>query len=163
MVIYFGADHRGFKLKEYLKNFLKNQGYEVVDVGNYSEEADDDYPDFARKVAEKVSLDYEQSRGVLICGSGMGMDIVANKFARVRSALAAKPDQAYDSRNENDSNVLTLAADYLEPETAKKILKVWLTTPFSREERHRRRLQEISELEREFSRPIIKEENDEEE
>lgn len=160
MVIYFGADHRGFKLKETLKDFLKNRGYEVVDAGNDSYDENDDYPDFVGRVAEKVSLDYENSRGVLICGSGVGVDIAANKFIKVRSALAMTPDQAYDSRNDADTNILCLAADYLEKETAEKILEVWLTTPFSREERHRRRLQKISEIEAKTSRLILEDQEE---
>ncbi len=160
MVIYFGADHRGFKLKEYLEGFLKNRGYEIADLGNSVYDEADDYPDFAAAVAKKVSLDYEQSRGVLICGSGVGMDLVANKFAKVRSALAMTPDQAYDSRNDDDANILILAADYLEPEAARKTLEVWLSTPFSREERFRRRLQKIHEIEQKHLKPVLEEEEE---
>lgn len=161
MVIYFGADHRGFKLKEYLKDFLRTKGYEVVDAGNEIYDEADDYPDFAATVARRVSLDYENSRGVLLCGSGAGVNIVANKFRRVRAVLAASPDQAYDSRNDDDSNILSLAADYLEPEEASKILSVWLTTPFSNEKRFRDRLQKISQIESKISRVVGEEEENE--
>lgn len=135
----------------------------MADLGNGFYDEADDYPDFVAAVAERVSLDYENSRGVLICGSGVGMAVVANKFIKVRAALVSNPDQAYDSRNDTDSNILCLAADYLEPEAAKKILEVWLTTPFSREERFRRRLQKISEIELKTSRPIFEKENEEDE
>lgn len=145
-MIYIGADHRGFQLKEYLKGFLQNAGYAVVDAGTAYDE-NDDYADVARAVAEKVSANSEQSRGILVCGSGVGVDIVANKFAKVRSALVANPDQAFDSRNDDDTNVLSLGASYLRKEDAQKIVATWLQTPFSQEERHRRRLQKISLLE----------------
>ena len=147
MIIYLGTDHRGFKLKEHLKNSLKERGSEVVDLGNDNYDEDDDYPDFASVVAQRVSVDYEQSRGILICGSGVGVDIVANKFKNVRSALANTSNQAFDSRNDEDANVLSLGADYLTPEDALKIVEVWLTTPFSGESRHQNRLKKISEIE----------------
>ncbi len=150
MVIYFGADHRGFQLKEKLKDFLKNRGYEVVDLGNLEYDESDDYPDFASAVAEKVNIDYENSRGILICGSGVGMDIVANKFPNIRSVLALNSDQVYDSRTHNDTNILTLASDYLDEEPALKITEAWLGTPFSGEERYVRRLKKISALELEL-------------
>ncbi|KKU91420.1 MAG: hypothetical protein UY23_C0001G0026 [Candidatus Jorgensenbacteria bacterium GW2011_GWA1_48_11] len=158
MVIYIGADHRGFELKEYLKNFLKNKGFEVVDVGNDHLDENDDYPDFAEKVAVKVNQDYENARGVLICGSGVGVDVVANKFMKVRSALVANPDQAFDSRNDDDANVLALAANYLALEDAQKILTVWLSTPFSGDPHHLRRIQKIVQLEFKISKPISEEE-----
>ena len=147
MIIYLGADHKGFKLKEYLKNSLKEKGYEIVDLGNDSYDENDDYPDFASAVAQRVSVDYEQSRGILSCGSGVGVDVVANKFKNVRSALANTSNQAFDSRNDDDTNVLSLAADYLTPEEALKTVEVWLTTPFSGETRHQARLKKISEME----------------
>ena len=147
MLIYIGADHKGFKIKESLSADLKEGGYEVVDVGNGIYDEDDDYPEFASSVAEKISLDPENSRGVLICGSGVGVDIVANKYANVRSALVATPDQAMASRNDDNANVLSLAADFVTENEAKKILKVWLQTPFSQEERHRKRLEKIEKIE----------------
>ncbi|HXF44472.1 MAG TPA: RpiB/LacA/LacB family sugar-phosphate isomerase [Candidatus Paceibacterota bacterium] len=154
MVIYIGADHRGFKLKEHLKNFLKGKGYQVVDVGAATFEEDDDYPDFAEAVARKVSLDYENARGILICASGVGVDVVANKFRNVRSSLVLTPDQAFDSRNDDNANVLSLAAEYVKPEEAQKIVTVWLETPFAAEERFRRRLDKISRLELKVSHPV---------
>lgn len=146
MLIYIGADHRGFKLKESLKNYLKESGYEAVDVGNSVYDQADDYPDFAKKVAKEVSLNSSESRGILICGSGVGMDIVANRFKNVRSVLASTPDQAASSRNDDNTNVLSLAADFLTESEAKKILTIWLETDFSGEERHKRRLEKIDQL-----------------
>ena len=147
MLIYIGADHRGFQLKESLKSYLKTSGYEVVDIGNDKYLATDDYPDFAALVARKVSLDPENSKGILICGSGVGVDVAANKFKNVRSALAFNTEQAAMSRSDDNANVLSLAADYLEEAEAKKILTVWLATPFSGEERNQRRLRKIEDLE----------------
>ncbi len=147
MLIYIGADHRGFQLKETLKKFLKDQGYEVVDVGNDHYDENDDYPDFAKLVSRAVSQDTLTRRGILICGSGVGMDIAANKFKGIRSASVSSPDQAYSSRNDDDTNILSLAADFLAEDDAKKILSTWLVTPFSNQENFNRRLQKISELE----------------
>lgn len=147
MIIYIGADHRGFNLKEKLKPFLTNKGYTVADRGNNFYDEADDYPDFAGLVAQEVAQDPDNRRGILICGSGIGVDIVANKFPRIRSALANNPDQALSSRNDVDANILCLPADFLDEEQAKKILSVWLQTPFSGEERHKRRIQKISEIE----------------
>lgn len=147
MLIYIGADHRGFQLKESLKNYLKTSGYEVVDVGNDKYVAGDDYPEFAALVARKISLDPENSRGVLLCGSGVGVDVAANKFKNVRSALAFNTEQAAASRSDDNTNVLSLAADYFNEDDAKKILSVWLATNFSGEERHQRRLKKIEDIE----------------
>ena len=147
MLIFIGADHRGFQLKESLKSFLKDGGYEAVDVGNHEYVEGDDYPDFVSLAARKVSLDPENSRGVVICGSGVGVDIVANKYENVRSALASNPEQAIASRNDDDANVLALASDFLTEGEAKNILTVWLQTDFSEEERHRRRLEKIKKIE----------------
>lgn len=147
MVIYIGADHRGFELKQYLINFLKGEGYAVADEGSAAYDESDDYPPIAARVAEKVSVDYEGSRGVLICGSGVGMDVVANKFANVRAALAGTPDQAFDSRNEDDANILCLGANYLDAAAARQIVLTWLTTPFSKEPRYARRLKAVADLE----------------
>jgi len=149
MLIYIGADHKGFQLKESLKKFLKDKGYEVVDVGNNHYDENDDYPDFAKLVARAISQDPFNRRGILICGSGIGMDIVANKFKNVRSALVSNSDQAYLSRNDDDANVLSLAADFIDEEQAQKILTTWLVTPFSNKEHHKRRLGKITSIEAE--------------
>src|SRR3989338_2425374 len=101
MVIYFGADHRGFNLKTALREYVKNQGYETVDAGNSVYDEKDDYPVFAAAVAEKISMDPERNRGIVVCGSGVGVDVVANKFDGVRSALAISPDEVYDARHDN--------------------------------------------------------------
>ncbi len=146
MIIYIGADHRGFKLKETLKKFLQESGYTVSDLGNTQYFEGDDYPDFAKLVAQKVSADALNSRGILICGSGVGVDVVANKFPNVRSALGFSPDQVVEARSDDDVNVLALAADFLEEAEAKKIVSVWLQTPFDGDERDKRRIEKIRQI-----------------
>lgn len=147
MTIYFGADHRGFDLKEKLKAALHSEAYEVVDLGAAEEDPADDYPDFAGAVAAKVSASPEATRGIVICGSGFGVDITANKFKGVRAALAASPDHIYQGRHDDDVNVLAIAADGTDEATALKIAKVFLATPFAADERYRRRIQKIADLE----------------
>ncbi len=153
MIIYIGADHRGFELKKELTSFVQNAGYTVTDVGDYEYDEEDDYPDFARAVAEKVSRDSEGSRGIIICGSGIGVTVVANKFRNVRAALVSSPDQAFDSRNDDAANVLTLAANYTRSDVAKQIVATWLETPVSTEPRYERRLKKIITLEDDLYSP----------
>jgi ribose 5-phosphate isomerase B len=152
MIIYIAADHRGFNLKESLEVYLKDSGYTVVDSGNEVFDENDDYPDFASKLAKEVAIDPSNRRGVLICGSGVGVDVVANKFKNIRSGLITTSDQAYLSRNDDDTNILSLGADVTDLETAKKILSVWLQTPFSGEEKHQRRIQKIKDIETSMER-----------
>ena len=147
MLIYIGADHRGFELKEILKKFLQENGYEVIDVGNDHYDTNDDYPDFAALAAHAVSQDSINRRGILICGSGAGMNIVANKFESVRAVSINNSEQAKLSRNDGDSNIISLSADFIDKEKAEDILRVWLKTPFSGDERHKRRLKKIMEIE----------------
>jgi ribose 5-phosphate isomerase B len=147
MIIYIGADHRGFELKKIIIEYVKNLGYSVSDLGNSKYEEDDDYPDFAAAVAAKVSADPTGSEGIVICGSGVGVDVVANKFRAVRSALSFSPDQAGASKADDATNVLALPADFLELDVAKRIVSVWLQTPISTDARYKRRLDKIRELE----------------
>lgn len=150
MVIYLGSDHRGFKLKESVSEFLKGSGYEVVDFGNSSYDENDDYADFAKLVAQKVSMSPDE-RGILFCGSGAGMDISANKFRKVRSVLAVSPDQVYSARHDDNVNVLSIAANFTKEEDAKKLVSVFIETPFGGEERHQRRLDKITQIEQGWS------------
>ena len=147
-MIYIGADHRGFKLKEALKNYLKELNLEYDDLGALEIIFDDDYPDYAILVAKKVAENPKENRGVLICGSGIGVDITANKFQGVRSALLFNSEQARMSRNDDNTNVLSLSADFIEENIAKEIMKVWLETSFSRLERYARRLEKIKAIEK---------------
>ena len=145
-MIYLGADHRGFKLKEYIKKRLSEDELEFVDKGDLVLDPEDDYVDFAKLVASEVIQD-EKHRGVLICGSGVGVDMVANKIDGVRCALVGDAARAEQSRQHEDVNVIALPSDILEEETGYQIVKAFLNTPFSGEERHVRRLEKMKEVE----------------
>ena len=151
--IVIGADHGGYRLKEELKPFLKQLGYSVEDVGTDSEESCD-YPDYAFKVAAAVGnnnsgLDtFPPVVGILVCRSAAGMIIAANKVKGVRAVAALDETSARHSREHNAVNVLGLSGDWMTAEQAKKVVKAWLETPFTREERHSRRLQKIAEFEK---------------
>ncbi|MEK7546715.1 MAG: RpiB/LacA/LacB family sugar-phosphate isomerase [Patescibacteria group bacterium] len=147
MLIYLGADHRGFNLKKSVSDFLRNKGYEVVDLGNQNYDENDDYVDFAGEVAKKISADSENRRGILICGSGVGVDIAANKFRGVRSALGISADQVYEARRDDDVNILSIAADFTAESDAQKIIETFLETPFREEEKYRRRRDKLTQLE----------------
>lgn len=144
--IAIGADHAGYRLKEFVKKLLEEKGFEVVDVGTYSEERCH-YPEYARKVAKMVS-EGEVSRGVLICGSGIGMSIVANKFKGVRAALCHNIYSAKFSRLHNNSNVLCLGGRVTGEDLTREIVETWLNTPFEGG-RHQERLNLISQIEEE--------------
>ena len=144
MKVVLASDHRGYQLKDSLKKFLEEREIEFLDVGAFSADSVD-YPDFAMLAAEKVSHG-EYDRGILICGSGIGMCVVANKFPGIRAAVCHDVSTAEMSRKHNDSNMLSLGADVINEELARKILHVWLETKFE-EGRHLRRIQKISEIE----------------
>ncbi len=146
-MIYIGADHGGYKLKEQLKKFLTKKKLEFVDVGAKKLKVGDDYPDYAKIVGKKVSQNPLRNLGLLICRSGQGVCIVANKFNHVRAALVWNEKEAEMSRKDDMSNVLCLPSDYISQKDAEKIVKVWLDTPYSTEARHVRRVKKISDLE----------------
>jgi len=145
MKIAIGADHGGFRLKGVLVEFLKRRGYEVKDFGTFSEESCD-YPIIGYEVAKAVST-RKFSRGILICKTGIGMCIVANKVRGIRAALCDRVDIAISSRQHNDANILVLAANIVSDDMAKKIVKAWLATS-SLGGRHRRRVMQINQIER---------------
>ncbi|MCL5291679.1 MAG: ribose 5-phosphate isomerase B [Actinobacteria bacterium] len=149
MRIAIGADHAGFSLKEELKKALGEIGVEYTDFGTFSDESVD-YPDFAAEVAERIVAG-EYDRGVLVCGSGIGVTIAANKVPGIRAALCTNADCARLSRQHNDANVLTLGARFTDISLAKEILRIWMETAFEGG-RHARRLDKIGELERRFCR-----------
>lgn len=128
MKIAMGADHKGYALKERIKAFLVKQGHEVIDFGTDSEESTD-YPDYGIKVARAVA-DREADRGITVCWTGNGMNMVVNKLPEIRGAYAFTEEMARLTREHNDSNVLSLASKWLEPELAERIVQVWLTTDF---------------------------------
>ncbi|RLE72284.1 MAG: ribose 5-phosphate isomerase B [Thermoprotei archaeon] len=149
MKIAIASDHAGYKLKEYLKKTLEKEGYEVADLGTYSSESVD-YPDYATKLAKLVSKNLVE-KGILICGTGIGMSIAANKFPGVRAAVCWSEETAALSRRHNDANILCLGGRVLKPEKAAKILKIWLSTEFEGG-RHFRRIQKIKKIEEELYR-----------
>lgn len=146
-MIYLGADHRGFELKTRLYKRLTDEGFEVTDLGNDHLDPDDDYVLFAEKVAHATVAE-NTNRGILLCGSGAGVDMVANKVEGVRSALVFDLPRAKQAREHEDANVLALPADILDEEMAWEVVKMFLETPFSGEERHIRRLKEMKEVEK---------------
>jgi len=146
MQIGLACDHGGFELKEELKAFLKSLGAEPVDLGTFNEDSVD-YPDFGIRVAEKISKG-ELEKGILICGTGIGMSIVANKFRGVRAALVNDLYSARFCREHTDANILVIGGRIVGKDLAKEIVKTWFQTPFAGG-RHKRRLEKIEALEKE--------------
>lgn len=145
MKIAIGADHAGFALKEELRASLQSKGLEVVDFGTHSSESTD-YPDYASAVAHAVSKG-EAECGILVCSTGVGMSIAANKVEGVRAALAFNSDEVELTRRHNNANVLTLGARYTNLQQAEELIGVFLKTPFDGG-RHQRRVDKIASLEK---------------
>ena len=143
--IALGCDHGGYKLKEFLKNYLSKKGYAVKDFGIHTEKPSD-YPLVGYEVARAVSKGVFK-RGILICKTGIGMAIIANKLLGVRSGVCNTEAQAKTSREHNDTNVLSLAAKYINSNKARKIVNVWLNTKATGG-RHKRRVNQIKKLEK---------------
>ena len=141
MKIYLATDHAGFELKEKIKNFLKDEGYQVEDLGNFQYDEKDDYPDWIKPAAEKISKS-PSDRAIVLGGSGQGEAMVANRYKGVRAAVLYKYDKDIVrlSREHGDANVLSLGARFLKEKDALKAVKLWLETPFPGEERHKRRI-----------------------
>jgi ribose 5-phosphate isomerase B len=146
-MIYLGSDHGGFELKEKIKKFLDKNKYKYVDMGNKVFDKGDDYPDYAFKVAEKVAKE-KNAVGILFCRSSEGMIIAANKVKNIRAASVFNEKSARLSREHNDANVIALPGDWMNEKDAEKILKTFLDSKFSSEERHVRRIKKISDYEK---------------
>lgn len=144
MKIALGADHAGYELKNKIKSYLEEQGFQVADEGTVSNESVD-YPDFAKAVGEDV-VNKRADLGILVCGSGIGMAIAANKVPGVRAANVSTEYEAQMSREHNDANVLAIGARILDEAAAKKVVDTWLKTPFAGG-RHQRRVEKIAEIE----------------
>ncbi|AJF60756.1 MAG: ribose 5-phosphate isomerase B [archaeon GW2011_AR10] len=144
MRVIVGADHAGFRLKEKIKEHLKRKGFEVVDEGTDSEKSCD-YPDFAVKVAEKVAKS-PKSIGIVVCGTGIGTAMAANKVKGIRAALATNEYMARMAREHNNANVLSLGARVSKEKEALEMVDSFLGTDFSLEERHRRRVKKIDAI-----------------
>lgn len=144
--IYLGTDHHGFALKHELLAWLKRLGHQVIDFSTPAPDPHDDYPQVSKAVAQAV-VDWPGSRGILLCGSGIGVVIAANKVTGIRAAAGWLPQQVEHGRTADDINVLGLAADYLDLVTAQHLVEIFLTTQFGEQERAVRRIAQITQLE----------------
>lgn len=147
MKIYIGADHNGFALKAELIKTLTSAGYDVTDEGSTELDPKDDFTKFANKVvyAMRASKDRDP-RGILICGSGQGMCMAANRFKGIRAGLVWNLEGAKAARNDSDSNVICLSADQLSTNQAVKLVEAWLAAPFAGAARFKRRIRELDQL-----------------
>lgn len=153
-MVFVGADHAGFGLKEKLIPYLKNLGYEVEDKGAFEYNEEDDYPDFVIPVAREVSKHPDKFKGLILGGSGQGEAMLANKFRDVRAAVYYGPGQCVATENDvsiiklsrehNDANILALGARFLTEEEMRNAVKEWLNTKFKGETRHRRRITKMN-------------------
>lgn len=147
MKIYIASDHNGFDYKRQLADFLQLSGHEVIDEGSLKRTPDDDFPQFAgRAVSALLADSAKDSRAILICGSGQGMCIAANRFKGIRASLCWNVEEARASRNDDDSNVLCLASRYTGFDEVKPIVSAWLMTPFAAAPRFIRRLKQLDDL-----------------
>ncbi len=145
MKIFLGADHNGYEFKEKLEGDLNWQGHEVVDMGDIDLNKDDDFPEYAAKVATAV-LGEKDSVGILLCGSGQGVCMAANRYKGIRASLVWDQDEAKASRNDDDANVICLPAKKLTFEQVKELVDTWLSTPFAGAARFQRRIKQLDEL-----------------
>ena len=150
-MIAIGCDHGGVELKDFIGGLLRSMGFEVSDCGTHGGDSVD-YPDYGREVSQRVSVGVAE-RGVLVCTTGIGMSIVANKFPGVRAALVRDLDTARSSREHNDANILVLSGAKTEQAVAREIVETWLTTPFAGG-RHQRRVDKITQLEQDLGRRL---------
>lgn len=147
MKVFIGADHNGFEYKGQLVQTLQNAGHEVIDAGDTSLDPNDDFPKFASQAVDQLlSSNDPDARAVLVCGSGQGMAMAANRFKGIRASLCWNLDETRASRNDDDSNVLCLSSRYLSLEEATTIMATFLSTPFAGAPRFVRRLQQLDEL-----------------
>lgn len=146
MQVYLGADHRGFRLKEKIKEWLNDWEYKFKDLGAHELNPKDDYTLYAEKVGSIVGKE-KGARGVLLCGSGVGVDVAANKFDGVRASIGKTPEQIKAGRSDDNMNILVIAADYTKEDEAKKMVKTFLETKFEGKARQKRRLSDIEKIE----------------
>ena len=151
-MIYTAADHRGVELKIRINEWLKGRGYEFEDLGAYEHDPWDDFTDFAIDAAQKVAQNPEGNRAILICGSGVGMGIAANKVKDIRAGLGFSPDQVHAARKDDNINVLVLAADNTGEMLAMDITEKFLETDFVQSDNYLRRLEKISRFEHETNK-----------
>ncbi|NMB70149.1 RpiB/LacA/LacB family sugar-phosphate isomerase [candidate division WWE3 bacterium] len=149
-MIFIASDHGGFKLKSEIIKHLQSKQVDVTDMGPSEYKQDDDYTDYVYPLAHKVAVSPIDNKGILICRNGVGVSMFANKVKGIRAALSWQPEHAASSRNDDNSNILALPADYINVETAKKIVDAWISTPFSNEIRYKRRLEKIDHFEKQI-------------
>jgi ribose 5-phosphate isomerase B len=142
VIVALGTDHAGFVLKSTVTDTIRGLGHEVLDCGAFAVDPDDDYPDFAERVARAV-MDGRAERGVLLCGSGVGASVAANKFRGIRAALCHDTFSARQGVEDDDMNVLALGARVIGPAMAAELTRAFLSAAFSNAERHRRRLNKV--------------------
>lgn len=148
MKVFLGADHRGYQLKNNIKSWLSDKSeYEIEDLGAHVYDPEDDYTTFASRVASAV-VGNEGSRGIIMCGSGVGVDIMANKFDGIRASIGKEADQIRAGRSDDNMNVLVIAADFTTEDEASAMIKAFLETDYVPTERYERRLQDIKKLEK---------------
>ncbi len=145
MTIFIGADHRGFDLKNKLIEYLHEKDVRIEDLGNYKYDPLDDYPDFAKKVAQAVLQNPKDFLGIVICGSGVGVCIAANRFHGIRCALGFDGEQTKHAKENDHINVLALASDYLDLEKATKIVDIFLISQPKQEEKYQRRIKKLDQ------------------
>lgn len=146
MTIFIAADHRGFELKNKIIEYLHEKNTRIEDLGNYQYDPQDDYPDFARKVAQAVLQNTKEFFGIVICGSGVGVSIVTNRFPGIRCAIGFKKEQVVHARENDSVNVLALPSDYVDFETTKELIDVFLKTQPKQEEKYTRRIKELDTI-----------------
>lgn len=146
-MIFISSDHRGYNLKEFLKGYLSQEKIPFKDVGNHKFDPEDDYPDFAFKLAMEVAKNPKENLGVMACGSGLGMVVVANKVKGVRAGLVMSEWFAEHGRENDDLNVISFSADKTDFSTAERILKKWMSAKFNGTDKYRRRLEKIRKIE----------------
>lgn len=146
MRIFIGADHNGFAMKQALISALQRSGYDIQDEGDDQMKPDDDYPEFAARVVNAMKAAGDESRGILICGSGQGMCMAANRYKGIRASLVWNSSEARSSRNDDDSNVLCFPAGSITTDQAVILAEVWLSTPFAAATRFKRRIAEMDQL-----------------
>ena len=147
MKIFLAADHAGLEMKQQVADYLQRSNYEVVDEGDKQPNSEDDFPQFAgRAVNALLASGDDNNRAILICGSGQGMCMAANRFKGIRASVAWSLAEARTSRNDDDSNVLCLPARFLKNDEAEAIVHTWLNTPFAGASRYKRRLKQLDEL-----------------
>lgn len=149
LMLFIASDHRGFNLKEFLKGYLSQEKIRFKDVGNHKFDPEDDYPDFAFKLARHVAENVDENLGIMVCGSGLGMVVVANKVKGIRAGLVVSEWFAEHGKENDNLNVISFSADKTDFSLAERILKKWMTSKFNSDSKYYRRLEKIKKIEEE--------------